>query len=139
LAGGSVYSYEYNKYGELIKSESSARVSEYVYNSFGNVVEKKDKFTDLPGKVYTTQYEYYTDGEIKKVTNPAGHVVEYSQNHDNQTSSIKLNGQILSGYQYNARGLLSKQILGNGIVQEKQYDAGSMLVSDTIKDGSGTL
>jgi YD repeat-containing protein len=116
------------------------RVSTWTYNAFGQVLTANGPRTDVSD---LTTYAYYSDttadhtlGDLWKVTNPAGHVTEYTR-YDRNGRLLEMtdpNG-LVTTQTHTPRGWLKTRQVGTELTTY-DYDAVGQLKKVTLPDGS---
>ncbi len=124
------------------------RIYTWTYNELGQVLTEKDPLNN------TTHYEYYqlpsfsgagpdaegySKGDLKQVTNAAGHVTQYTKyNRAGQVLEMKDPNNVTTTYTYDARKrLLSKSVGGRTTAYD--YWPTGLLMQVTAADGSYTV
>jgi YD repeat-containing protein len=138
------------------------RVRTYTYNELGQVLTARDPLNNLTTYTYHADTTAnYTKGDLKSVTNPAGHATQYTR-YDKSgrlLESVDANGTKTETiytprgwvktvtttppgapaqatvYDYDGVGQLKKATLSDGTALEYSYDAAHRLRS--IKDAAG--
>src|SRR3990172_5650904 len=77
------------------------------------------------------------------MTLPSGRVVDYTRDAVRRVASIdtEINGNpqtILSNIQYRGDNQMTQRTLGNGLVDAREYDLQGRLISQSLKDDTGT-
>jgi YD repeat-containing protein len=100
-------------------STGTPRITQATYNEFGQVLTATD------ARSFTTTYAYYSDttadhrpGDLQSVTNPAGHVTQYTH--------------------YDAAGRLLRMVEANGLVTERTYTPRGWVSTVTTTPTSGS-
>lgn len=144
--------YEYDDAGAVIKvttypDPEPAAVSQYIYKGLHQLTYVCDASHShcgdgLLGPDFNEHYEYWPDGQVQKITDGAGHSIEYSydgdtallyQIHDGdgktttydyfnsgRVKQVTIQGLPPTSYTYYKGGLLKTQTDGNG--QQTSYD-----------------
>jgi YD repeat-containing protein len=146
----------------LIDVAAQPLVKSYTYNEHGQVLTARDPLNNLTTYTYHAETTAdYTKGDLKSVTNPAGHATQYTR-YDRSgrlLESVDANGTRtetiytprgwvktvtvtppgtaaqLTVYDYDGVGQLKKATLSDGTALEYTYDAAHRLRS--IKDAAG--
>jgi RHS repeat-associated protein len=114
----------------------------YAYDAFGNLTQQT--FTERAGTVYTQRYEYDNSDFMTQVTYPDGRVIHYTRDGVRRVAAIDttVNGQphtVLSAMRYRGDGQIAQYTLGNGLVDERNYDLQGRLTHQVLRDATGTL
>lgn len=126
-----------NGAGRLCKVVKQTGTTSYQYDYFGNVVTH---IRDDNGSVYTTRYRYDAADRIIKISYPQGGTVSYQRDMIGRITDVKfeIDGvgiPILNNRLYRADGLATSNVLGNGLLDVRQYDTQGQLVAQ----GLGTI
>ena len=126
--------------GFAAAASGAPRIWAWTYNARGQVLSADGPRTDLSD---VTQYLYYSDttadhteGDLRTITNPMGHVTEFTR-YDKNGRPLELkdpNGQITT-LSYSPRGWLMTRTVGNRTTNY-DYDAVGQLTKVTQADGS---
>jgi YD repeat-containing protein len=125
-----------------------ARVRSWTYNEHGQVLTEKDPLNN------TTTYEYYpstdfpstdpnaeghTQGDLKQVTNAAGHVTQYTKyNRHGQVLETKDPNNVTTSFTYDLRQRLLSTNVGGRTTTYSYWPTG-LLNQVTQPDGSYTI
>ncbi|MDE6241815.1 MAG: hypothetical protein K2M08_05310 [Anaeroplasmataceae bacterium] len=123
-----VTSYCYNKQGKLLKEQdSNGKVCEYVYDSQGACIQKKNYHISMPNEAYIEEVEYDTNGAVLKETNELGYKKEYTYLNDSLASVTTPNGNILYTHSSNKANALSAEVNGQSNYNNCVYEKGRLI------------
>ena len=115
----------------------TSRTVSYTYNQYGQVLTS----TDERGQVTTNTYydattATHTKGDLWKVTNPLGHVTEYTQyNPHGQVLQVRDPNDVVTSYTYDLRQRLTSVTQAGQLTQIDWWPTG-LLKKVTQPDGS---
>lgn len=106
----------------------------YGYDAFGNITSQ----TRTVGSASIGfQYTYDTGDRILAITYPDGSVITYLRDAMGRLSGINrtaggATAALLTGRQYQADGLMTAQIFGNGLAESRAYDLRGLLLNQSL-------
>ncbi|MBR5507226.1 MAG: RHS repeat protein, partial [Clostridia bacterium] len=168
------YTYDSAK-GLMLSKETDEEITSYAYNSLGSVTsitspsgltriytrDSLDRISSVSADNKNFTYEYYGDGQIKKVTYPNTDITaEYTYDNANRMTSVvtKKGTSIIYNCQYtydNANNIISvtgtetanytydslnrlKTSTQNGVTTTYEYDSRNNLISETAPNFTKT-
>ena len=123
-----------NGIGRLCTLNDESGTTKYAYDAFGNV-SQHDKI-EL-GVTYTTHYTYDAGDRILSMTYPDGRDVTYIRDAIGRVMSVDTIVDsspitIVSNRTYRPDGLLTRQDLGNGLIETCTYDLQGRLLTQNL-------
>jgi len=115
-------------WGRVCKVEDQTGTTSYKYDVGGKLLEENKDFTFHDGTL-TTNYDYYTGGGLKTLTDPDEVVRTYEYNDLGQLGTVKLNGDGIASYDYNVEGTIHSLEFGNGVTTNYDYNARDWLTT----------
>ncbi|WP_197455952.1 RHS repeat protein [Stieleria neptunia] len=131
-----IYDDDYNSSGKVKLTayiNPLGKQTDLSYNSDGLLSQIQQPADSSGGTRPTTTYTYYSNGQLKTVTDPETNVVEYFYDSLDRLTSILYDDGTSHRYAYHASGngylLLSKSTDRAGTVTSYTYDAADRLIS----------
>jgi RHS repeat-associated protein len=114
----------------------------YDYDAYGNMTSMD--FTEIAGVTYSMSYVYDDGDNIIQSTYPSGRTVDYTRDGIRRISAIDttLNGNaqnIINSIQYRADNQVTQCTLGNGLIDERNYDLQGRLTDQLLRTASNTM
>ena len=147
------YSYDTctNGIGRLCQVTDPSGTTTFAYDVYGNItthtkIELVAGTTAMDGGSAgnagaVTTYAYDNVDQVTSMTYPNGIQLSYVRDHRSRITDITLNHSslsapqsILSQVQYRADNLVTQCTLGNGVVENRQYDLQGRLTSQQLSD-----
>jgi YD repeat-containing protein len=136
IPGVPTVSFGYDEAGSrLWMTDGQGRV-DYGYDTSSRLISEARYFTEL-NKSFTISYAYNVGGELTRLTDPFGSVIDYSYDRAGQLTAVSGSGygsvtQLVSAIGYRAWGGLKRMSYGDGSTAEMSYDARLRLTRYTL-------
>jgi RHS repeat-associated protein len=127
------WAYEYTKAGRLTKATNRILQSTYTYG-----YDAKGVLISRSGPGGIVNYTRDVAGNVTIIDN-GSHRTAYVYNSLNLISEIDLNGTRIADLRYDLLGQLIEIRYGNGLVDQRTYDARSRLLSVTTLNGDSVI
>lgn len=132
------FTYTLDKNGNLTAMNESAGNSNWGYNEDNRMTQE---IRSQNATTKTATYEYFVNGELKKIVNYNGSSVNFDYDNFLRVKSISdpENGSSLVLLGYNERGYRNKITYPSGVFEEVVFDLGDRVQSIVLKKGTTTL
>jgi len=129
-------------WGRVCRVVDQAVTTEYKYDVEGKLREEYRTLHEYPDITHTTEYDYYTGGVLKTLTDPDEVERLYEYNNLGQLDALivdseryDIDEEEFASYTYNVTGTIGKINFGNGVGTSYGYNARDWLVTiDTHGD-----
>ncbi len=123
-----------NGTGRLCQVTDQSGITEYAYDSFGNVSQVTR--TEL-GVTYVTRYTYDTANRVSSIAYPDGRAVSYSRDAVGRINGVGMTvsgntAALTSNVAYRADGLPKSITYGNGLTESRLYNLKGELTGQTL-------
>lgn len=123
-----------NGTGRLCQVIDQTGTTRYEYDHYGNIVTH---IKDEDGASYVTAYRYDNADRVSQIAYPHGGAVTYRRDDAGRVTDAEfeidgLSLPVVSNRTYRADGLARSYILGNGLLDSRQYDLQGRLVAQDL-------
>ena len=121
-----------NGVGRLCRVTDESGVTHFAYDEYGNITQRVH--TEL-GVDYTHQFAYDAGDQLTQLVGSDGRVVNYSRDAERRISQVSanVNGMskvLVSNIRYNPDGQETSATLGNGLLENRNYDENGLLLNN---------
>ncbi len=114
--------------GQLRQVLSGIAKTEFAYNELGNVVQSTQTITDHPEGPQIFEYDWFLNGQLKRIQYPSGREVNYQVDNAGRTNMVSsanttyANLTTAGNYSFTPDGKIAEMSLGNNALWEtRQY------------------
>jgi len=131
-------SYAYDNWGNLVAVDDTAGTTEYQYDFVNRPTLERKTYPNV-AKMFDITREYYADGQLKTLTDPAEVAITYTYDTRGLLDMVKKGNEVLADYTQSIMKRPDTMVYGNGLTTNYTYDDTQRVATITVTNASSTV